>query len=261
MKGGKLKHGDYSTLAKYYVYRPNYSKLVLKALALYVDAFSHVFKIADIGAGTGKLTEQLLELGLEGYAIEPNDEMRKVGIELLGNSKNFSWISGSAEHTGLADSSVDWVVMASSFHWTDSTKALKEFYRILKPEGFLTIMWNPRDIENSDLEWWVEKRIKGLRPNLKRVSSGAKHQTKNWGEILISGKIFRDLIFVESPHVEIVTRERYLNIWKSVNDIQVQLGFKKFKLLIDEIKKKIFHLEKIKVVYNTRAWTAQSVKP
>ena len=43
---------------------------------------NHVFntveegKVADIGAGTGKLTENLVSIGLGGFAVEPNDAMR-----------------------------------------------------------------------------------------------------------------------------------------------------------------------------------------
>ena len=74
--------------------------------------------IADVGAGTGKLTENLasLKCTVHGYAVEPNAAMREEGIKLFENSKVITWRDGSAEDTGLEDSSVDWVLMLSLIH-------------------------------------------------------------------------------------------------------------------------------------------------
>lgn len=105
----------------------------------YAAVWKNELVIADVGAGTGKLTENLVNLQcpVHGFAVEPNDAMREEGVKLFGNSTKIIWKEGSAESTGLEDSSVDWVLMGSSFHWTDAPKAMKEFYRILKPGGFL----------------------------------------------------------------------------------------------------------------------------
>ena len=80
-----MKHGDFTDLAKYYVNRPGYSRTVLDVLQTYVrkNCSCDDITVADIGAGTGKLTENLIELGLHGYAIEPNDAMRSAGIAYI----------------------------------------------------------------------------------------------------------------------------------------------------------------------------------
>ena len=98
-----------------------------------------------MGAGTGKLTQDLIDIKLSGIAIEPNTSMRTEGVKNLSNTP-FTWIEGTAEMTTLPDSSVDLILMGSSFHWTDQLVALKEFHRILRPKGFFTAIWNPRDI-------------------------------------------------------------------------------------------------------------------
>lgn len=72
-----MKHGDFTELAKYYVDRPGYSKVVLRCLKSYVFNSIGEGKVADIGAGTGKLTEDLAEIGLSGFAVEPNAAMRE----------------------------------------------------------------------------------------------------------------------------------------------------------------------------------------
>lgn len=170
-----MKHGDFTELAKFYSARPGYSERVLRVLGNYIGCYKENFKFADVGAGTGKLTQNLLDIGLKGICVEPNDAMREEGIkELIDYGSSIMWMNGSAENTNLEDSSVDWVFMASSFHWTDHKLALKEFHRILKPGGFFTALWNPRDIDNSEINKEVENIIYKIVPDLKRVSSGSK---------------------------------------------------------------------------------------
>ena len=81
-------------------------------------------KIADVGAGTGKLTRQLLELGATVYAVEPNADMRYKAITLLSDYPNFQPIAAPAEHATLPDKSVNLITAASAFHWFDA-KAFK----------------------------------------------------------------------------------------------------------------------------------------
>ena len=79
-----MKHGDFTELAKFYVNRPGYSKVVLQCLKNYVFNSVGEGKAADIGAGTGKLTENLAEIGLKGFAVEPNQAMRNEATINLG---------------------------------------------------------------------------------------------------------------------------------------------------------------------------------
>ena len=123
-----MKHGDFTELAKFYVDRPGYSSVLLNYLKNDIsNALGRDIVVADVGAGTGKLTENLEQIGLTGYAVEPNDAMRQEGIGLFAGKNSFEWRAGSAESTGLPDHCVDWVLMGSSFHWTDAPKAMEEF--------------------------------------------------------------------------------------------------------------------------------------
>lgn len=79
-----MKHGDFTELAKYYTNRPGYSKTVLECLKNHIFNCTGEGRVADIGAGTGKLTENLAELGLGGYAVEPNKAMRAEASDSLG---------------------------------------------------------------------------------------------------------------------------------------------------------------------------------
>ena len=59
------------------------------------------FPVADIGAGTGKLTKQLLKQNLIVSAVEPNLNMRKFGIKNCKNFDKINWSAATAENTGL----------------------------------------------------------------------------------------------------------------------------------------------------------------
>ena len=95
--------------------------------------------VLDLGAGTGKLTERLLQLGLEVIAVEPLDEMRAL-IPPAARS-----LSGTAEAIPLADASVDAIVVGQAFHWFDTSRALPEMARVLRPGGTLGLLWNLDD--------------------------------------------------------------------------------------------------------------------
>jgi ubiquinone/menaquinone biosynthesis C-methylase UbiE len=96
--------------------------------------------IADVGAGTGLLSELFLRNGNSVFAIEPNDEMRSACKELEATYPHLASVKGTAECTCVADHSIDFVAVGRAFHWFDEEKCLKEFRRILKPSGWLAIL-------------------------------------------------------------------------------------------------------------------------
>lgn len=183
-----MEHGDFTQLAEFYTDRPGYSITLLNYIKTHVmSQRDGELKVADVGAGTGKLTENLEQLGLGGFAVEPNDAMRERGIDLFKDRNTFTWMKGTAEETGLEDSSVDWLLMGSSFHWADAERAVVEFSRVLTPGGYFTAIWNPRDIQRSELHMEIEAMICEEVPNLKRVSSGGTVTTEQMLEKLGGG--------------------------------------------------------------------------
>ena len=254
----KMKHGDFTKLAQYYTYRPGYSLEVLNMLKNYVESRidTPVF-VADIGAGTGKLTENLVELGIYGVAIEPNEAMRKEGERNTALKKQFTWFSGSAENTGMENNRFDWILMGSSFHWTDKAVALKEFSRILKKTGFFTAVWNPRVIKKGTINYEVEKIIQSEIPEIKRISSGRIYEIDEMADILKSGNLFEDIVYCEASHIVEMTKERYLNIWKSVNDVRVQAGEERFARILLKIEQLLMQEQNLFIEYKTRSWTGR----
>jgi len=131
----------------YVRYRPGYPPEVIRELKSECGlTSSHV--AADIASGTGIWTRLLLENGNPVFAVEPNAEMREAGERLLAVFPKFNSVVGTAEATTLGDQSVDFVTAAQAAHWFDRGRARREFVRILKPGGWLVLLWNER-VTNS----------------------------------------------------------------------------------------------------------------
>ena len=147
--------------------------------------------------------------------------------------------------------------MASSFHWTNPELSLPEFHRLLKPSGYLTVIWNPRNIQKSKLHTEIEDMIYTEIPHLKRKSSGHRSQTQRWEDVLTKTGHFKNVIYSEISFQEQITKEKYIGAWESVNDIRVQAGEEKFKIILEKIKRKIAHLNTLSVPYLNTCWTAK----
>ena len=106
-------------------------------------------RVLDLAAGTGKLTEELVDLGVEVVAVEPDDVMR---TELTAALPGVRALTGTAEAIPLADASVDCVTVAQAWHWFDADRATAEIARVLRPGGRLGVVWNVRD----ESVGWVE---------------------------------------------------------------------------------------------------------
>lgn len=104
-------------------------------------------KLADIGCGTGISSQLFAERGLHVTGVEPNFDMRQKASERIGKVEpgTLELIDGTAENTNLPTGSMDAVLCAQAFHWFKPSAALKEFHRILKPEGWAVLIWNERD--------------------------------------------------------------------------------------------------------------------
>jgi SAM-dependent methyltransferase len=126
--------------------------------------------VLDLGAGTGKLTRQLVERGLGVTAVEPSEGMRE---QLRRAVPGIRVLAGAAERVPLPDRSVDAVLVAQAWHWVDPAAAVPEVARVLRPRGLLGLLWNIRD-ERAD--WVAElgaalRRSDGPRSGSNTVSS------------------------------------------------------------------------------------------
>ena len=129
--------GDYAR------YRPHYPAALLDLLAQRCG-FAPDWTVADVGAGTGILTALFVHNGNPVIAVEPNDAMRAVAAQTLAHYPNFHGNNGRAEATGLPDASIDLVVAGQAFHWFEPLATRTEWRRILRPDGWVALIWNSR---------------------------------------------------------------------------------------------------------------------
>jgi SAM-dependent methyltransferase len=165
----RLRHGSSfgAAAANYAELRPDYAEAAVRwALERVRDLRSARdpdqagVRVADVGAGTGKLTATLVSLGAGVTAVEPDPQML---AELRRTMPAVRSVQGSAEEIPLPEASLDAVLAGQAMHWFDMDRALPEIARVLRPGGVLAGLWNVDD----DRVGWVA----GLAEISKRKSS------------------------------------------------------------------------------------------
>ncbi|MDR0272341.1 MAG: class I SAM-dependent methyltransferase [Clostridiales bacterium] len=143
----------------YKKFRSSYPKELIDYLYSNIG-FCENSVIADIGSGTGIFSRLLLERGSRVYCVEPNDDMRRIAENDLGNATGFNSVKAPAENTGLQEGSIDFITAAQAFHWFEPEAFKKECRRILKTGGKVVLVWNVRDYESDIIKKDYEIRKK-----------------------------------------------------------------------------------------------------
>jgi SAM-dependent methyltransferase len=128
----------------YAKHRPDYPSAALDFLLDHCE-LRPGGRAVDVGCGTGIFTRQLAQRGLLVIGIEPNAEMRALAERASLDLPAIQYRDGKAEATGLPEKSADLVLAAQAFHWFEPNAALREFHRLLRPDGWVVVLWNERD--------------------------------------------------------------------------------------------------------------------
>jgi ubiquinone/menaquinone biosynthesis C-methylase UbiE len=202
---------------EYELGRPRWPKelidRVVHELELTADA-----TVLDVGAGTGKLTRDLVSRARLVYAVEPDDAMRAVLEEVVPEAEA---LAGRAEAIPLADESVDAVFTAEAFHWYASDETVAEIARVLRPGGGFAIFWNvefgePEPSMGEAVEAVLDEAFaRGGAPGIGKVLSGA------WRRPLEASR-FGPVQEAETERVVVRDRERWLANMLSVSSIASQ---------------------------------------
>lgn len=146
--------------------------------------------VLELGAGTGKLTRELVALGHDVHATDPDPAM----LDILSRNYVVTRISQTtAEEIPVPDSTFDIVIAAQSYHWFDHEKALPEIARVLKRGGSLSLVWNTRDERIP----WV-RRLGGL--------IGRQDQGSGPGEELETSPYFGPVEHETFKHWQVIDR-------------------------------------------------------
>jgi SAM-dependent methyltransferase len=109
--------------------------------------------VVDVGAGTGKLTRQLMLARARVVAVEPLPAMRARLPPRLA-------VGGVAEALPVASGWAELVTVAQAFHWFRPAEAAAEIARVLQPRGWLALLWND---EAKEADWPdLDHRLKEL---------------------------------------------------------------------------------------------------
>jgi ubiquinone/menaquinone biosynthesis C-methylase UbiE len=144
--------------------------------------------VVDVGAGTGKLTRDLVPTGARVVAVEPLAEMLE---QLAAAVPEAEALAGSAEELPLEDGSADAVVAASAFHWFDPDRALPEIHRVLKPGGALATLGNGRDLSDP-FQQQIQEIVGPYLP--------APGSLRGWVTVLEASPLFGPIERFETTH-------------------------------------------------------------
>lgn len=139
-------------------YRPSYPAEVLNVFRDEMGLNSDS-AIADVGSGTGISSKLFLDNGNVVYGVEPNAKMREAAAEFLAAYPNFYSIDGTSTATNLFNASVNIIIAAQAFHWFEPEPTRAEFKRILKPRGWVALMWNERQLDTTPFLVEYEKLL------------------------------------------------------------------------------------------------------
>ena len=242
---------DYTEHASDYDKRADYSSDAIRNLLKAIGS-TLSRTVADIGAGTGKLTKELLKYGLTVRCVEPNDAMRTIGIRNT-KGKSVTWSVGTGETTGLPTGSVYAVFFGSSFNVVDQGLALTEACRILVSHGWFACMWNHRNLDDS-----IQRRIESIiKFSIPGYSYGSRRDDPT--HIISASGYFARARSIEETFIWRTPKLDVLAAWKSHATLRRQAGSdSSFRQIIQEIASYLDELpEVIDVPYATRIYFAQ----
>jgi ubiquinone/menaquinone biosynthesis C-methylase UbiE len=242
-------HWDYTNRAATYDARAAYSDIALDKL---IEAMNCRLSepVADIGAGTGKLTVPLLNRNLRVIAIEPNDAMRDFGVRNTAG-RNVSWTKADMHHTGLDNNAVAHAFFGSSFNVADQQITLKEVARILKPGGTFACMWNHRDLTDP-LQAEIEKVFKREVPS---YSYGKRREDPT--DDIKRSELFGPINHIAERFLATLPAKAWVSAWSSHATVARQVGEQRMMEIVAEIGKLVGDAKDVSVPYTTVIWYAQ----
>lgn len=253
----RTSFGNFSEVAELYPRRPPYSRRLLQILAGQVKNLTENPTFADIGAGTGAIAYALAEMGLSGYAVEPDSKMVAAGQRLGPTYPSVTWIGARGECTGLVGNSLDWVCYGTSFHWTNTSEALRESMRILRPRGFFTIAVILTDLESDPFQIEIENRIRDIAPALRRARPTIIAQMETYEALLNQYPGLGRCISLATTEAISMSEEQYVDYWASSLDIPSQVCPQTWNSILQMIGETFRSRQPASLRFRSMAWHAQ----
>jgi SAM-dependent methyltransferase len=165
-----------SRVENYVRYRPGYPPAAIELLQRRCGLRAGAV-VADVGSGTGILTQALLGSGAQVIGVEPNDGMRAAAEAALGMNPAFRSVKGTAEATTLAPESVDLIVAGQAFHWFKAASARREALRVVRAGGWGALLWNEHPSDGHALLTDYEALVRRHAPEYDQVVGSRADET------------------------------------------------------------------------------------
>lgn len=176
--------------------RPGYPEPAVRRLAELLD-LRPGRRVADVAAGTGKLTVALAGTGADVVAIEPVAAMRaRLALAL----PEVQLLDGVAEDLPLPDGSVHAATVAQAFHWFDGDRALRELHRVVVAGGRLAVIYNRR-LLSDPLQAQIEAVVAPWRGDV------PAHRSERWRQAFATSQLWAPAQEAEFPNVQSMDRE------------------------------------------------------
>jgi SAM-dependent methyltransferase len=202
--------------------RPDYSDQALAQLVA-TTGVGPGSRLLDLAAGTGKLTRRLHALGADCVAVEPSPSMREVFRRVV---TDVPLVGATAESIPVRADTMDAIVVAQAFHWFDPGRALPEMARVLRPGGWLALIWNERDESDP------------MMAELVRISKWDLCQPypvgMDFGAVIDESGLFGPVQRSKSAFVQWLDREAFVDQVASRSYVQI-LGADEQAALLDEV--------------------------
>lgn len=205
--------------------RPNYPQDAINYIVQELGLGPQTI-VADLAAGTGKMTRMLQASGSQIVAIEPVEGMRK---KFASQLPKIEVLNGTAERMPLASQSLDAIVVAQAFHWFNGNLALQEIHRVLKPNAKMALVWNVRD-ENIE---WVAKLNEIIDPYEK---GAPRYRHGAWKKAFSTTTLYSDLKYSQFTNIQTGDIEMIVDRISSISFI-ASLSELELKSVQDQVRK------------------------
>jgi SAM-dependent methyltransferase len=242
---------DFGKYASTYSGRPEYVAAVIDAVVR-VAGVGYGDIACDIGAGSGHLTQPLLQRGLFVDAVEPNTKMRALGEQRTCEYGSVAWYEGIGEDTKRPGGRYALVSYGGSFDHTDRQVALEEAVRLLRSGGYFVCLWNHRRLDDplqARIEDLIKSHIPGYQYGVRRSEQGTAIE---------ESRLFDTPVRISGQTVYQLDAEAWCDMWRSHSTLGEQAG-DGFETVLAEIRALVRREagDQICVPYETVAWIAR----
>lgn len=206
--------GDYAQ------HRPTYPDGVLEMVSTLARSLGDKQRpaVVDVGAGTGIFSRLLARQGLGVFSVEPSLAMLRLLVDspAAGPAEHCPVpLCATAEALPLASQSADAVAAAQAFHWFNPPKALAEFARVLRPRGWLVLLWNNRNASHSPFVEAFEQLVARHNPNYER-----EFRQQDWSGKIAACRFFEPSQYHRFDHDWVLAADDFVGFTRSASYIR-----------------------------------------